>query len=350
MATISSLPVELLFAIGEYFDPGDCFDFALTCKNNWVAFKSTVERHQQLHGEYRHVVTKREERTIWNLLNTSLARPDVAYHIKQLTLTHDRDYGYLSGRSHSPWKPQGGVPGKDITRYIKVASENSFLTAAPHDPEFESLRRRFRKEVDVYQIIRNGADGPLIPVLLFLLPRLRELRYCDGGDDHWLLHSLRHLADAYDRLGTTSNVSLPLGCLTTAYISHDEDSRQRIDWAFVHCIIRIPTLRSFTGHMVGGDLHPLEETLFEGRPLRSDAPTSNVEELVFSYSGIGPNAFEAILSLTKNLKRFHYQHSNYIHDPPYDAWRIVAALRQYCGNSLERLELAAVDSVCVRSR
>ncbi|KAF2110464.1 hypothetical protein BDV96DRAFT_202321 [Lophiotrema nucula] len=325
----SRLPAELRLAVLEQLEPEDCFNFAITSKESWRISESLVRKHGKLFEELRVVETVRGERTVWNLLDRILDDPSTAKYVREIQLDVDRALCYDLGVQDPILltRESARLPSETAARYDKACEEfcydwfwdvptiNGELATGPDaSPEFVNAK---------------GSDSAVIATLLSMLPKLHTLRYTAGGEDYWLLHAFRCVA-------RDVGPALPFQSLRNVSIAH-YGTEGCMRWAWVHCIIRIPSMRSFTGNMIGGcwDEFPDDEDL-----LRSPPDLSGVTDLTFGYSNVEALAMDAIVRQCRDLKTFRYSNGgSSVAFEAYDPRYFIYRLWQYRSNTLEQLIL-----------
>ncbi|KAH7119945.1 hypothetical protein B0J11DRAFT_534919 [Dendryphion nanum] len=341
MSPLANLPAELKLCIAESLSPIERFSLGLTCKAFWFAFSSLLAKHKELDRKYRRVSTEDDSFMAWNVLSAVLDpdNPDVAWHIEEVGLGSQRTTIY----SEPYWE---GAEELDASERLMEEVADKFIEAA-ESIEFLTVHYDSQREpaFDYHLLgedIRMGIDAPVIVTLLFLLPRLRDLHFVDVGDFEWILNGFRQLALAYEKPNPAPN--LPLQCLTNIYIGH-WDTELSLDWELAYCVIRLPSLRSLVGHMIGSTDQDAPEDDIPGWEMALDgSQSSNVEEMTFLHSGLSRQAVLALASRCKNLKKFKYSNGGAtVTDVVYDPRGMINALSRFCYHSLEVLCLEDDD-------
>ncbi|KAF2003843.1 hypothetical protein P154DRAFT_519759 [Amniculicola lignicola CBS 123094] len=330
MATFVSLPAELKLCIADSMGPSDCFNFARTSKRLWSLCASAVSSHKTLTEKYRQVHTEAQQQTLWKVLKEVLRNPRVAEYIREVQIDDERGT-YSDDDVWQTGDEQAGtvrLGAEDMELFVKAFEKNRFLNCP-----IESLVGNQVYELDHRRVIEEGADAPVIPTLLTLLPNLQTLRFIPQEDDIWLMHGLDQVA-----LGWKAGDAhmMPFQHLTRVDIAH-HDTEMCAYWEWVYLFLNIPSLKFLGGHMIGSmDAQPGE--CFQVREMPE--LRSNVETLRLTMSCIAAPDMSMILSKATKLKTFVYENGGAIISHfPYHPRQIVADLGRYCAETLEHLEL-----------
>lgn len=324
MANLSSLPAELLLSVIEYVMPDDLFNFSITCRQLWQLAEGPIKEHKALLSQYGAVAFSYEPEghTVWNILRAVVQNPRIAYYVHSIDMIESRNlYWDPSVTMSDEVQPTTlRPPAEQIELFKALVSQSEFL------PKYSGQVG----EVGVYTAIKNGSEGPIVALLLPLLLNLKEVIYVDSGDTEWLLCTLEKIAAAH----ATPNPPLAFRNLTTVSISH-WDSEMCISYEWVRFFIAMPSMRTLTGHMVGGDV---ENTGAENKPTLA---RSQIKSLELGYSAVSSAAMAEVLSGIDALQTFEYANGGVTVDyADYDPHGILAALLKYASHSLEVLALS----------
>ncbi|KAF2728475.1 hypothetical protein EJ04DRAFT_97384 [Polyplosphaeria fusca] len=341
MPSFSHLPAELRLCIAEVSSPRDCFNFALVNRATWELIKPIIKRHKTLAEKYSWLQTESSEHLVWTLLNDVLENPDVASYVRSIELNgsrevwHDPQVYYHTVLDQESLRP----PPRDVERYVLAANRSPFLRT-PLEPTMQSERMHNSEPMDLDQIIADGADGPIVALLLPMLENLQTLCYTMAGDCHWLLHILRQVVlAAHDQSRLSLPLPLPFQKLTRVSIACWSEDGGGDRW--LHCILSLPALESFSANSLRG----IDFSLTADDELRSMAPTSyNVSRLEFTHSDLDSSFLEWVIGRCKALKVFRYQNGA-MHESfaRYDPRALIAALISNCSQTLEELVLVDLE-------
>ncbi|KAF2794122.1 hypothetical protein K505DRAFT_384505 [Melanomma pulvis-pyrius CBS 109.77] len=326
MTSFSDFPAELKLYISEISEPRDSFSLAFTSKHTWQVCESIIRNHKVLHDKYGVICTDGAKHTFWDLLNDVLEKPHVANYVIKVQISSTRCTMYHPDNGYTRHAAIGFMesPPEDILQYLDAAQRSPFLRQPP--------RRKgwyFRADGDdLNRQIIEGAESPIIAIVLPLLRNLRELLYVSRGDDFWFMYALMQVGEAYKN---NPSSDLPFQNLKGVTIS---------EYAGLYCvdcklsfILRLPALEWFKGSMIIVDKDDFQ---------RAQTPTSNLKRLIFTNSNLDSETLGLLLSNIKNLKIFQYDYRAES-ETSCNAREMIAVLQRYCSHSLERLLLISED-------
>ncbi|KAK3048857.1 hypothetical protein LTR09_009752 [Extremus antarcticus] len=143
MASLSSLPVELIERIYDFLDPGTHLDFSLISKSLAYHSRDLLEHHRQCRERLRTAHVSTHDLTARNLLNTIAQDHVAAWHIRDLELSSsgtsplaevDRYalevdlYGLLEARLWSPMVNRIPQPTSTLDAIHKALEDCSLST------------------------------------------------------------------------------------------------------------------------------------------------------------------------------------------------------------------------------
>jgi hypothetical protein len=307
MANILDLPNELLFSIFSYVDrtEDDLVHLAVTCKHLFGVAEGSLREHKGLREKYEFFKCEdsgelqNTQCTSWNLLYDILKNPRHGPYIRELQLPEDRTY---------EWE----------------GDEEWYSTA---------LQRSSSLDPDVPDFIASMSDDRIIMGLFIVLIRLRSLEYCHHGEARATLDYVETVAKDYKNYAAEP-IALAFHYLTTVSFSYWA-TEGCISFKWLYYFSRIPSVRSVSGHMVGGDVSE-EEIISMGSEFLPPTATT----LSLAESCIGMGALEALLAGASDLKFFSYEYGGAIVD--YFEWDPKAVYRllvKYAKDSLESLKV-----------
>ncbi|KAK5166077.1 uncharacterized protein LTR77_008338 [Saxophila tyrrhenica] len=88
MASLSSLPVELVLRIYDFLDPGSHLDFSLISKYLAHCSQDLLKHHRHCYAQYRMLQASTHDGTLQALLQTLVKDEIAAWHVRRLELTH----------------------------------------------------------------------------------------------------------------------------------------------------------------------------------------------------------------------------------------------------------------------
>jgi hypothetical protein len=342
MASLQSLPAELLLSVAEILRPNDAFHFAAINKTLWQLCDSLIDTHRRMYPKYRYICTDSDNRVFWNLLNDLLDDPNIANYVSEVQIDaserayYDPDVPWYVDVASTVVRP----PSEDVSRYISASDDNIFLST----PAFISWDDSSGNDDvtyssdDLHRAIEYGSLDPILVLIFTKLHELETLRFVFGGRVPWLMYALTELSVQCPILHH------PFQQLRKVQIAHS-DAENNVDCNWALLFIRIPSLEYFSGHMIGGNAavsrNADDPTDIPKHWHASETPTSNLKTLLFSQCMISAGAIEIILSNCKALEIFEYEAggSQVSEDVEYDPRGIMGALVKHCAHSLERLVL-----------
>jgi hypothetical protein len=325
-----NLPPELKLSIAENLDPISSFNFAITCKEHWKLCDPINRRHARLFAENRTIDTADAGRLLWDKLKEILDDHRVGWYLRDLSLPSNRQTYWdesvghdfqLTGQTLKP-------PEEDLIRYYRAVEDveerygTEMLTKLYWKGKWEAG-------------LGNGAEEPIINILVHHLPHLKVFRVTDAEISTSFYGLMRFIAEGYCEPALAPN--LPFQHLNTVAIAH-HDSEMSVDAEWCHFFCSIPTVQNFVAHAMGGEM------LFD---FRERIPRSNVRELVFQYCRFDAGALESILMNTPKLERFSYDIAGAtVSEEVYSTWpkKVLQSLVENVSDSLEHLVFEADDA------
>lgn len=263
------------------------------------------------------------------LLKDILLRPRVALYVTHLSIGHDEiqwqnsdDGDDDDDRYSMEWLEDGHIlyPNDDMALFIKAIQRASFVP---------------RNEVEYWITdVKKGNEDSMLALLPLLLPNLTKISLVGQSD---YAKQTSEPARIFQRIAAAEN-RIFLTRLTTVDL-HIEDPREDsfVPWKWLRILTTLPTVQSVhvkrMHHMDYAaycDLDNERQTLV--------SRTSNITELTFIESGLGPKSVFRLLESIKGLKRFSYEQSDERVEL-FDPFWMRAALLANAQQSLEFLRI-----------
>lgn len=312
MVGFSDLSNELVLIIWNFVEVDDVYNFSTFSKKVYLQTHELLREHCRLKHELSTIVDESgEPGTFGRVLKEVLLNPRAARYPSLLDI----------GTWAYEWEEDGEyskneVPESDL-RLFKQAARDSV------DVPEKELEEDWLAQID------KGDEGPLIALLLLLLPNLRKVKM--GGDfpDYYfcITEALRVIADDEDSCSLRKLRSVDLECTTT-----DDES---LGFNYVRLFAALPSVASIHSYIVGSD----PDDLLETSPYLS---VTNVTNLSFVKCLIYPKTISEFLYSTQNLERFFYSPKFFAANPAdFDPFWIRTALLANAGNTLKILTILA---------
>lgn len=349
MATLTSMPPELLLLIADALSPKDAYRFAVTDRHTWRTCASLVATHKELAENYGFICPEGSNFTLWRLLDELLATPRVADYVLELQLDMPQMF-YFDSRYiwYSTGTPSLKPALEDVDKYLTAANDVEFLFSTASERGSFQRDQEFTPE-DLRRSIEEGCTDPIAIIVLSRLHALNNLRLVPCNHEFWFLRGLQGLAAACVHSTFNSISHGPFENLKKVQLSHD-DTESSIRWEWAVLFTRLPNLEYFSAHMLGGSPRPqseeangLYEALENWKPAKS--PTSKLKTLLLSYAMVSSEVVDMILSNCKALETFEYHVGGALisWDAEYDPRGFMYSLIKYCSHSLRRLVLENED-------
>jgi hypothetical protein len=330
--SLPHLPAELTLDIIERLDPASTLHLALSSKAQFKLCEDRLKVHATLFEKYSVIRPSNNGYFIWDITIEILKDPWKGWYVRELDLVSNRPEECPAEHITD----EDGCILRAAVRQLEhlYPPKSEFFGA-----EYFDLKKLFDR---MDEEINAGYEAPILVLLVHYLPWLQTFRMTDKRMGEAFLTFIRGVAAGYQNPAIIKE--MPLQHLRLAAIAHcDTESHCCTDWAVY--FVCIPSLKTFTAFMMGSE----DSGLYEGDQeahLRNTArhPVSNVEELVFNGCQFGPDSFDTLLPLIKNLKRFKYDAGGHIVAEGQDVEprKVIRALLAHAGHSLEELSLAEV--------
>lgn len=318
---LNSLPAEFVITVADLLDPFSLFDFALTCKSQWILCNAITAKHKRLFAENRTIdATDRawpyENHILWDKLKEISEHPSVGEYVRDMSLPSRRAV-YLQGDVSHEFQltaESARALQEDIDLFIPIARQMEDL----YGPEFN--RDSWEDQV------LKGSSEPIIVMLVHCMPYLKIFRFTDLETSKFM-ESLQMIAKAYP--DPVLAPKLPFQCLVTVAVTHwDTEMSCDPDWCLFFCAI--PSVRNFVASAMGGDI---------SEDAQQGLPKSNVKEIVFDYSRFETHGIEEIVRNAPKLERFSYEvaGATVAEDVMPTPKRDLKALVDHTGHSLQHL-------------
>jgi hypothetical protein len=330
-ASITGLPTELIeLILFNLLDPLDFCNASSTCRHLRAASERLMNEHRALQDVWEKLYFPDSD--AWTIMDGMMKNPRIRYHIRRIQLGADRQLFYDTGVSDS-WEisPTTHRPTEDlIDRILTVDGVDSILrndTGPPPVPV--GIRDPMLDLVD-------GYDDPMNSIIIRQLPNLREISFVDIGENPNFGRFIRDTVTNPDRQTDPPYLSK----LEIVNLEH-WDTEGGIDMSWVLDFMLLPSVKSIHGHMVDAGDESYISPLKTSQP---NLPKSNITTLDFTWSCIELSALDELLSHTKNLKSFSYEHGGAtVGYAEYDPRGMVAVLLKHAGHSLEVMKLETGD-------
>lgn len=325
-----TLPLNLRLEIVNLLDPASIFHFALTCRSHFELCQNIVQESACLASQWSVVNITCTGSALRRLLTEVLQDPRKGWHVEELR---------ICGYSEEDGSDSVSEEDSDLLR----AAAMDLVSLYCYEPKFffiDNPDERINLEETLVDRVVRGSNDAMVAILLHHLPRIETLRFDADAEEYTCLDQvMRLIADGYQ--DTTIAPQLPLQHLKTTAISYsDTEGCHEIDWACY--FLCIPSLRTFAAWAMGSED---VTTKCEDHLRTVSAPVSNVEELFFQRCQFDTRSMDTILPLVKNLKRFTYESGGAtVAYSYYEPRKVIRALAQYAGNSLEELVLVGQEA------
>lgn len=341
MATLSQLPNETITEIwGHISEPRDLESFAMVSKQIYAKCGPLVKEHIKLKREYSVFETGPNTRASAPaiLLKEVLLRPRLALYVTHLSI----------GRYEVQWQDPDHHGDDDIP-YSKEWPETRHTPYPDEDMALfiEEIRKAVLGPKEVRHWItsvRAGDEDPILALLSLVLTRLTRITLKsfrrDRGD--LFLKAIEHIARAEHGRGSTrlATVDLHIPSRTSDKESDEEsDEESEYEWCWLKRLATLSTVQSLyvkgVGILENDDVPTGEQFFIPG--------TSDITEVTFVESGVGPKMMFGFLESIKGLKRFSYvkPHEDAFHE--FEPFWMRAALLTNAKHSLEYLNIACSE-------
>ena len=192
---------------------------------------------------------------------------------------------------------QPGDGGWDSSYHGSAESESKLEALQTHPIDMVNLGLTPEEKTQWRADIDDGDHSAAFAVLITKLPNLRSL-YLFGDIDLCKPYLDKVFKHANDTLNTTI-----LSKLTAAYVAHS-DSEGTENLEIVDELIFIPSLRKFSGHMLGSEDGDAEYQCLQTK--NSDTRVSNIEEVELTYCGMLHNDIAEFIKPLPNLTKLDF--------------------------------------------
>lgn len=321
MAGFSDLSNELVLETIHHVLPDDLKSFTSTSKKIWTLAMSKLQIHRDLKQRYSHLECSFRSGSLSDILDDVIVDNRTAIRVKELTVDHWYSAWHDPEDSDmDDWDMDDmnlPFPEHKMARMRQAASE---LVPEPQSREW-------------IQEIENGDQGPLVGLLLLLLPNLSTLRIKQLG------FTIKCFFQTLERVATLRGTELPLSKLKKIEVLNaDRNDFEDLDLYPVIQFAALHSVKSISGRFY---CFGQRSEIYQFLPPRS----SNVEELIFISSSITPEIIFDFLEGFRALRIFAY-HSDHVEDPNagrgrFNPFWIRSALLAHARTSLESLTLCS---------
>ena len=331
MATLSQLPNETITEIwGHILELRDLESFAMVSKQIYAKCGPLVKEHNRLKREYSVFETGPNTRASAPaiLLKSVLLKPRLALYVIHLSI----------GRHEVRWQDPDHNGDDDIP-YSKECPKTRHTPYPDEDMAlFFDIIRKFIARPKVFlhwnERIMAGDEDAILALLSLVLTRLTRITLKSPKSEPG--HPFAEAIDCIAKDGQR-NFLARLATVDLHIPSRASDEDPDGEWYCLKRFATLPTVKSLhvkgLGAMENDDVPNGEQFFIPG--------TSNITELTFVESGVGPKTMFALLESFIDLKRFSYVKPREDSFHVFEPFWMRAALLANAKHSLEFLRIAS---------
>ena len=326
MAQLSDMPNEITTMIISLLLPDDIDSFTLTCKKNYDVATTNLQYHWDLkrkYATYRCDTAPEPPFSPVQLLEKILQEPRTASYVREISISGW--YSCWTGSWFSGWA--GSPLDLELSQGRSHQPCNEGMTSGLKDA-VTKLAPSTSEASKWLERLRLGDEGPIVSMLLLLLPNLSALKVESPDLDRvWIEDTLYHIA-------TAKGPGAPLSRLRHARMPGVK---------LLGLVAALPSIRSLHGSGI-------KVAHTETWPDDMLSSTSNVRDLTFSECAINAKRLFVILGAFKSLRSYTYDsdpsYDKYGNDAEvkFDPYWMICALSAYARSTLESLTLLSHDS------
>ena len=314
MVGFSDLSNELVLLIWNLVEVEDVYSFSTVSKKVYLLTQELLREHCRLKHRLSSISSESGESGDFGLV------------LKEILL-NPRAARYPSFLEVSGWAIEWDEEGEYSKNMVPESDLELFKQAARDSVH---VSKKFLEEYWLAPIDR-GDEGPLIALLLILLPNLREvqMRIDFGIRDFCITEVLDVIAYNNDSCSLSKLHSVGL-----EYVKNTETDDGFLDFEYVRTFAALPSVTSIHSYIVGSDADDLFDTL------TASGLFTNITNLSFVKCSINPKIMSEFLSSTLDLQRFFYspKYGNFLNFDPF--W-IRTALLANARETLKTLTILA---------
>lgn len=314
MVGFFDLSNELILMIWDVVEVEDVYNFSTLSKKVYLLTQELLKEHCRLEHRLSTISNiDAKPGAFARMLKEVLLNPRAARYPLSLEIrSWELGWGEVMGYS------RGIVPESDLGLFKQAARDIIDV------PEKE-LQEDWLEEID------NGDEGPLIALLLSLLPNLRKVSLGTDLTFSPCIHDMLRLTADHEN----SSSLRKLHSVVLSFEATPSDD-EFVDFDYARGFADIPSVTSIEGHAMGSDPEDLLHT-----PPYCISPTS-VTSLSFYDCLINPKAMSEFLSTTHKLQHFFYSPMELAGNPAaFDPFWIRTALLTNARDTLKSLTILA---------
>lgn len=327
MAGFSTLPHELVLKVLDHVLPADFESFCAVSQYMLDLTRPALEEHRKLKKKYTIIKLEPDNSAngrndLADLIFVLLQTPRIALYVLKVHLFN----------WESRWQRRHAIP-QDPSKYHLFYSVEVLSTLEKATQEIDVMPRDIIDEW--LTAIREGHEGPLVALLLLLLPNLQDLTLWPypGVPYHHLCSMVQSLGKAQNHqyLANLKTVSLDYSDRWPD-LNHEDPARTL---PLPQAFMSLPSLVSIHAHglcMADGEveIEDVEHSL-----------NSNLAEMSFSAGYIGTVILSNMIRKTNNLKSLMWESGPYEEPGPFDCSVLGEALSASARHTLETLKIHA---------
>ena len=341
MARFSDLPNELVREVAGHVMPDDIESFSLTSRGVYAEALPLLKEHRELKVRYSAFgnlektgfdgrrLGKSDFRghqvmlngypgdSLSNLLTDILTDHRLVPYIKELRL----DYCCLA------WESEDPDPSNERHEHVPYTEEQVAL--------FKQALSEYllpeKLEAWTTELLIIGHEGPIISLLLFLLPNINSIKLerCSNLSDH--------VREAIECVKTDFKSSMPiLTRLERVKLEYNDPLPfPDVDFCaveFLAFLATIPSLKSLYADQFAPWDSPYDSSCLSPH-------SSNITDLGFKSCNLSLGQLEDLLQGLKALHSFHFIFDEHLEMGPWDAAEICKVLSKHAQRSLEVLDV-----------